>query len=183
VVFGCNETRSVPPDQVPSQTNGEPRNKAVMHDSEKPDPPAPPKPLVSPVYAADIVVVENALIRTINSYMHHVDSVDRKTHTIRLIDDEFWVGNTESIFTLVKQPDGRIRVDGLSHSHGNPSVGGVREHHVLEEIFQRLDAEMLAAPPAPTAEDRLRELERLHDQHLIIDDEYNAKRQEILKVL
>jgi hypothetical protein len=188
-LIGCNETRSIPPDQASSRPDKPSVVQPDNHrDQDSEDASPAQSPIISPIYSGEIVDVENALIRAISSYMHHVDEVDRKNHVIRVVDDEFWAGNTETNFTLVKQPDGRIRVDGLSQSHGNPSIGGVRERHVLKEIFQRLDIEMQApplqvVPSTPTVEDRLRTLDQLHDQGLITDDEYQSKRKEILKGL
>jgi hypothetical protein len=186
----CNEVRSVseeqakalaPPggyleDQPPTMpTIGAPTDRSSRR---------PSRPLISPVYGADIDAVQDAIVRACVSYTHKVEKDDRMLRKVQLIDTNVWAGNTETFFTLVKQADGKIRIDAESHSHGNPSAHGIREIHVIREVFSRIDAEMkLPNTSKPTTEARLKELERIHEQHLITEDEYRAKREQILNGL
>jgi Short C-terminal domain len=143
--------------------------------------------LRSPTYDADLESVHAAALRACLSYFQHVDTDAPDKKSIQVIDWCFWGGGTTETTITLSPLEPRTTLVSVESHAGSPSGvlawNGSREEQVIRNFLSHLDIEMKLSGKAPDTGERLRNLENLHDQKLITDDEYRAKRAEILNGL
>lgn len=139
----------------------------------------------TPVYASDKKTVYDAARRVLKTKFKRIDEQDPTHYKVVGTETNWPGGDTRIEVTIRDASAGHVAVDVKAESQATSSPGWNKTDRDFRNFLTWLDAEMKnpTTEPADSSEDRLKELDRLHSQGLITDDEYKAKRSSILEHL